>query len=356
MKYEDVLASFGLRGNWSVTEGRSGWNNTTRYMENNDGDKLVLRVYETHRDAGKVRFEHAVLRALNGSGLPFAIPCPIVAPDGGTYVRLSDGTDRLACAFAYLDGDRPPEREPGAAYAIGEAAARLSEGLAAVLPNETPAYPPYYELDRAYPLCTEERMEALCADPPAAFAAEAGRLRTLAGALRDIRAALPRLRELPHQLVHGDLNASNLLGTADRVSAVLDFEFCTRDARAMEVAVLVSGYVDEASMPSDEEEDARLDAISKPADDDTEAALRLAEEALRGFGSRRKLTLAEAEAVPLLVRLRKLDVFLHFLSRYWDGVDGAEVLLAQLRSAERGLARLDRLGERLQRACLTYLT
>lgn len=357
MKYEDILAAFGLRGNWTVSEGRSGWNNTTRFMENRGGDKLVLRVYETHRDAGKVRFEHAVLRALNGFDLPFAVPCPIVAPDGRTYVRLSDGTDRLACAFPYLDGDRPPERDFGAAYAIGVAAARLSAALADALPDETPAYPPYYELDRAYPLCTEERLEALCADPPAAFAAEAGRLRTLAAALRNIRAALPRLRELPHQLVHGDLNAGNLLGTADRVSAVLDFEFCTRDARAMEIAVLVSGYVDEASKPSDEEEaDARLDATSEPDDADVEAALRLAMETLRGFGERLKLTRAEAEAVPLLVRLRKLDVFLHFLSRYWDGVDGEEVLLAQLRSAERGLARLDRVGERLRRACLTYLT
>lgn len=357
MKYEDVLASFGLQGSWTVSEGQSGWNNTTRFMANEEGEKLVLRVYETHRDAGKVRFEHAVLRALNGADLPFAVPRPIAAPDGRTYVRLSDGTERLACAFPYLEGERPPERESGAAYAIGAAAAWLSAALADTRPDEPPAYPPYYELDRAYPLCTEERLEALCAAPPEALAAEAGRLRTLAGALRDIRAALPRLRELPHQLVHGDLNASNLLGTAERVTAVLDFEFCTRDARAMEIAVLVSGYVDEASKPSNGDElDAREDAGSEPGGDEIEPSLRLAEEALRSFGANRKLTPAEADAVPLLVRLRKLDVFLHFLSRYWDGVDGADVLAAQLRSAERGLARLDRVADRLHRACLTYLT
>ncbi|WP_027091421.1 phosphotransferase [Cohnella thermotolerans] len=59
--------------------------------------------------------------------------------------------------------------------------------------------------------------------------------------LREFRVHLPKLRKLPHQLIHGDINDSNLLAAPDaagKVAAVLDFEFCTRDLRAMEPAVV----------------------------------------------------------------------------------------------------------------------
>lgn len=342
MSYDEALRHYWPHGEWTVTEGPSGWNNTTRYVQA-EGRKWVLRVY-AHGDEDKVGFEHAVLRALNGLALPFAVPDPVTLDGGRTFVRLSDGADRLACLFPYREGDRPHDRDPDVARAIGVASAHLTEALAALTVDGMPEYPPYYELDSAHPLCTPERVAAFCAAPPEPFAAEAGRLRAIGQALAGIRAALPGFREMPHQLIHGDINASNLLG--DRtISAVLDFEFCTRDARAMEVAVIVTGFLAETE-----------EGAQSGGEEEASADLALIEAMLRGFGSRLTISREEAEAIPLLASLRKLDVFLHFLGRYWDGVDGAEVVLTQLRATDLGLKRLAVIEEPLRRMCMAYIT
>ncbi|MFC5528278.1 phosphotransferase [Cohnella yongneupensis] len=348
MPYDNVLAQYWPQGGWTIAEGQSGWNNTTRYVDA-DGRKWVLRIYETHREGDKVRFEHAVLRALNGMSLPFSVPCPVDAVSGDTFVTTRDGSDRLACVFPYLVGERPPQGDVDTAFAIGEAAAQLSMALARLqdaVDLGEPNYPPYYELDKTHPMCTPERVANFCASPPEAFAGEAGRLRAIGQALAEMGAALPRLRELPHQLIHGDINHSNLLGHRNNITAVLDFEFCTRDVRAMEVAVIVAGLLlevnDEEDQPCDNEEE---------SDD-----VRLIASVLNGFGANLSLTYAEAKAIPLLARLRKLDVFLHFLGRYWDGVDEPQVLLTQLRSTATGLKRLIAIEDLLRTYCLDYLT
>ncbi len=334
--FDDVLEQYWPDGEWSITEGKTGWNNTTRYVQA-EGRRWVLRIYETHREASKVAFEHAVLRELNEMALPFNVPCPILARDGSSYVFTGDGTERLACVFPYLEGDRPTGKDSRVAASIGAAAAQLSIALAHVHNAIKPQYPPYYELDQAHPLCTPDRVASFCSEPPEAFAAEAGRLAVIGQALGDIRSFLPRLRELPHQLIHGDINHSNLLG-GQNMTAVLDFEFCTWDVRVMELAVIVAGLLSESEQPSDSEDLSQIEAM------------------LSGFGEKLRLSREEVEAIPILVRLRKLDVFLHFLGRYWDGVDDASVLLAQIRSAESGLQRYIALEKPIERMCYNYLT
>ncbi|GAA3327873.1 hypothetical protein GCM10020331_069570 [Ectobacillus funiculus] len=39
-----------------------------------------------------------------------------------------------------------------------------------------------------------------------------------------------------------------------------------------------------------------------------------------------KLTEAEIAMIPILIQLRRLDVFLHFLGRHWDGIDPVETV------------------------------
>ncbi|WP_027084454.1 phosphotransferase [Cohnella panacarvi] len=334
--FDDVLEQYWPDGEWIVAEGKSGWNNTTRYVQA-EGRRWVLRIYETHRDASKVAFEHALLRELKEMALPFDVPCPILARSGSTYVVTRDGTERLACVFPYLEGERPPEKDTQVAAAIGTAAAHLGMALAEVHRVARPQYPPYYELDQAHPLCTPDSVAAFCSAPPEAFAAEAGRLGIIGQALGEIRGPLQRLRGLPHQLIHGDINHSNLLG-GQNITAVLDFEFVTWDLRVMELAVVIAGLLSESEGLSDSED------------------LSLIEAMLRGFGEKRRLSREEAEAIPVLVRLRKLDVFLHFLGRYWDGVDDASVLLAQLHSTERGLQRYKAIEKPIEQMCYNYLT
>ncbi|MNP15197.1 hypothetical protein D3C76_1075430 [compost metagenome] len=136
----------------------------------------------------------------------------------------------------------------------------------------------------------------------------------------EISNSLAGLEQLPQQLVHGDLNESNLLvhrEHPDQVAALLDFEFCTLDVRAMEPAVVISGLLGH--------------------DNEVEAIRRF----ITGFASRVCLLPDEIAAIPNLMRLRKVDVFLHFLSRFFNHTDEPKILREQVRLLVNDLNQLE---------------
>ncbi|QMV44690.1 phosphotransferase [Cohnella cholangitidis] len=137
MSFDQVLRKYFADGNWKVAEGQSGWNNTTRFIEA-DGTRWVLRIYETHKDEAKIRYEHEILLALNELSLPFKVPMPIPNIDGSTIVRLEDGSERLACLFTYIEGQRPEEGSLEMGYAFGVATGQLSKALANVMVTGRP--------------------------------------------------------------------------------------------------------------------------------------------------------------------------------------------------------------------------
>ncbi|WP_379152904.1 phosphotransferase enzyme family protein [Paenibacillus sp. sgz5001063] len=305
---------------WTGTlEKRSGgWNNTT-YIVNGGARKSILRIYDTHRDREKIEFEHALLQKLGKLALPFKIPVPVCTPAGETVVQLKDADGKFACLFKYIDGDSPSEGDSGYLESFGEAAGVLSSTLADIHAGLSPVYKPYYELRQAYPLCSADTIRELCLKPAVPFAELAQELNMLYEAYDNIAGSLTELQELPHQLVHGDLNASNLLvETTGRrqVAALLDFEFCTYDVRAMEPAVVLSGLLGHA------EERAAVQAFC------------------RGFSRHIHLTEAEIKAIPVLMLLRKVDVFLHFVTRYLEGTDEAHVLQEQVKLLAEDLIQL----------------
>ncbi|MFC4597847.1 phosphotransferase [Cohnella hongkongensis] len=333
MSFDSILQRYFPDERWDVEQGHSGWNNTTRFVRA-DGRRWVLRIYETHKDEEKIRFEHRLLKKLNEVNLSFRVPRPIASGDGSTIVRLEDGTERLACLFAYIEGERPAEGEVAAAESLGGATGELVHALAALELPGAPAYAPYYEMESSYAWCTPVKVAEFCEEPPAELREEAAALRLIGEELTAFRAYLPRFRSLPHQLIHGDINFSNCLTREDgagAIGAILDFEFCTRDLRAMEIAVVVSGFLDAHNGPE------------------------LIEAFLRGAGRRLRLSREEAEAIPGLIRLRTLDVFLHFLNRYFDGVDGMGTLREQTASAARNLLKLSEESERLASKVEKYL-
>ncbi|TVY02210.1 phosphotransferase [Cohnella terricola] len=334
MPFDHTLLHYFPDGRWDIEEGLSGWNNTTRFVRAG-GRKWVLRIYETHRDIDKIRYEHEILEALGAAEPSYRVPRPAKFGGGNTIARLTDGTDRLACVFSYIEGRRPEEGEERTAVALGAAVSELMRDLSALKISSSPVYRPYYELESAYPHCSSERVGEFCSSPPPEFAGEAVALQAIGEAYREFRGHLPNFRSLPHQLIHGDLNDSNILvegeGDTYRVGAILDFEFCTWDLRAMELAVIVSGYLDRDN------------------------AIDLIERFLCGMGGHIQLEASEIEAVPLLVRLRLLDVFLHFLNRYFDGVDQEPTLKEQIRSVYRGLQSLENVSDQLERVIRRHL-
>lgn len=315
---------------WNIEEAERGWNNTTYFVENSTR-RAVLRIYDTHKDREKIEFEHAVLQKLGMLSLPFRVPVPIATPAGETLVQLEDRAGKFSCLFEYIDGDSPTEQESGYFESFGEAAGTLSVVLAEISPGLAPVYRPYYELRQAYPLCTGEAIRELCLQPPVPFTELAKGLEILYNAYENIADSLAELKGLPHQLVHGDLNASNLLvETSDhrQVAALLDFEFCTFDVRAMEPAVILSGLLGHA---------------------EERAAVR---DFCRGFSTRVRLSEAEIKAVPVLMLLRKVDVFLHFVTRYLEGTDEAHVLHEQVKQLSAEVTQLSVVSAQIQEILL----
>lgn len=313
-----------IRQHWPAFNGTAsrrsgGWNNKTWFIHN-DSCRSVLRIYDTHQDKDKILFEHAVLTALQQTGLTYRVPAPILTQHGESLVQLTDGSGKYACLFSYIDGITPTGGYAGYAHSLGEAAGQLSWKLAELNLERSPAYPPYYNLLQSYPLCSRERVLDFCSQPPAELMHVRTELGQLGDTCVDIYDALHGLERLPQQLVHGDLNGSNLLLHPEQpaqVTALLDFEFCTRDIRVMEPAVILS------SMLGDAEE---------------RTAVR---EFCHGFVQQRHLLPEEVSVLPLLMKLRKVDVFLHFLSRYWQQTDGPEVIAEQARLLSEELVVLE---------------
>ncbi|TDL65122.1 aminoglycoside phosphotransferase [Rhodococcus qingshengii] len=301
---DEILAQYFPAGSWVAWVGQSGANNTTRFVTVVD-EQYVLRIYETHQDEEKVKYEHAILVALSEMILTFSIPQPVRSRDGKTIVRTRDG--KIAGLFRYLDGVNPALAELEEIHSFGRTAGQLSASLAHVQINQRPAYRPYYEIENTHPSCSLQEVLSFCKKPPSEFSEQTTDLLIIFKQLTSFMEQVSTLRQLPHQLVHGDLNASNILVNEDAVvSAVLDFEFVTNDLRVMELAVCLSDFIE----PREEKTNtwAKINAF------------------LSGYGQSLKLTDAEIEAIPFLIQLRSLDVFIHFLGRYLDQVSSIDIV------------------------------
>lgn len=311
---DEVLVQYFPAGSWETWVGQSGANNTTRFVRVDD-NQYVLRVYETHQDEDKVKYEHAILVTLTEMPLTISIPEPVRSRDGKTIVRTMDG--KIASLFRYMAGVNPALGEMAEIHSYGRTAAELSASLAVVQINQRPAYRPYYEIENTHPSCSLQEVLSFCKNPPREFSQQTTDLQVIYDQLTSFMEQISRLRHLPHQLVHGDLNASNILVNEDGiVSAVLDFEFVTNDLRVMELAVCLSDFIE----PSEEKTNtwAKINAF------------------LSGYGKSIKLTEAEIKAIPVLIQLRSLDVFIHFLGRYLDQISTIDIVKEYIqKSAKR---------------------
>jgi len=294
----------------------SGMNNTTRYAVLEDGSVRVLRVYENHRDAAKLRTEHKLLLRLRDRELPFAVPCPIRTASGSTWVEAPSG--KPAALFTYLEGARPAGERRDLAAEYGRTVGRLVQALEGLELAEPPAYPAYDELLDTPPMELEAVAAAFHRSPALADAAEDADY--LLRKLTSLRNKADEIRGLPRQLIHGDVSYANVLAEGNTITAVLDFEFATRDLRAMELAVCLA---EQLSVPG---------ALSA----------NMAREMIAGYESVLPLEEAERRMLPFLVQLRKLDVFLHFWRRHEAGLDPAEVLIEQTKRSARVSRYLDR--------------
>lgn len=163
---DKVLTRLFPSGDWSVQTGASGMNNTTRFVMA-QGQPYVFRIYETHQDASKVKYEHSILLALQKISLPFRIPKPVRTPEGNTILRLEDG--KLAALFHFVEGVNPTLEELPQLYSFGRTTGQLTCALEKITLDLVPVYRPYYEIENTHPLCPPQAVIGFCTNPPAEF-------------------------------------------------------------------------------------------------------------------------------------------------------------------------------------------
>ena len=312
--FSAALAPWGLSAPLTLRPTSSGINNDTWYVDSPSGS-YVLRRYQNTRDPGRVRYEHAVLKALRHQELPFGVPDPVPTLNGGTVVRQLNGT--LAALFRVLPGAAADRGNLDHIRACGAALAALHSALRRVdVPPPPAGQVRYGDLDRISPRVPDPWSLA------DGLTLDAGTRERLRAALARARAEIPTLyAALPQQLCHNDYGPGNTLVADGRVTAILDFEFAGVDLRAIDVAAgwywavgpkwgssaelafyraFVEGYV-EATRPSRE-------------------ADRLTREPGRPTGEITRLTEAEIDAMPSLSRLVRVTSVVHWAGRHRAGL------------------------------------
>lgn len=287
--------------NYYVKKGSSGMNNTTKFIVI-DNEEFILRIYESHNDNEKVNYEHTVLKALSERSLSFNIPKPKVSLKGNTIGISSDG--KLVSMAKMIKGKNPRLETVEQFYNLGSVVGEITRELGKINIKKNPIYFPCYELEKSYPKFQLNEVIEFCINPPEDFNKEKNELFDLSRYFISFKECIPDLRNLPHQLIHGDINASNVLEDENNnISAVLDFEFVSRDIRVMDLAICLS------------------EAISNKNSD--EFKFKCMKRFIEGYKKNINLTIDEVKAVPKLIMLRRLDVIVHFLVRYNEGISNS---------------------------------
>ncbi|RAP78255.1 phosphotransferase [Paenibacillus montanisoli] len=304
-EYAQYLDAYPIDPDWHIKKEECGMNNTTR-MVYAGADKLVLRIYENHRDRALVVTEHAILNELLRAKLTYKVPAAVQNRHRETITVGPEG--KLAALYRFIPGKRPNPNSDAHVYGLGQAAGELSHALARLSGRAEliPQYKPYYELAENHGAMLDDALLQLCERNEQLK----DRREKVIGLLHE-RKYLTALRDciakLPQQWIHGDIVFTNAVANEELISGLLDFEFCTVDARAMELAVVLAEFPSEASGE----------------------AIRHIELFCKGFGEWAKLNQREQEQLPALIKLRMIDVWLHFAGRLQSGLDPEQVWLDQ---------------------------
>lgn len=277
-----ILACY-FPGDCQIHQGASGMNNLTRFIEH-EGKKYVLRVYQNHSDKNLVQVEQEILKRIEG------VPVPVLIPTmRGDY--LVHMYDKIAVLFEYQEGINLKLERLDQYQNYGEMIGKLSRALGE-LELDKEGYSSYYELDEAYP---NHQICEFCQHPYEEFESLRQELKVVEKVYEDLMNLRELFEVLPQQLIHGDINSSNLLMDEEgMISRILDFEFVTKDLRAMEIAICLSEVLSEGK----DEVWPKLEAF------------------IRGLKQSLQLTKEEIEVLPSLILLRRLDVVMHFIIRY----------------------------------------
>ena len=274
---EAFMAGYGLGRVLSFKGIAEGVENTNYLVETERG-RFILTLYEKRVSRTDLPFFLALMEHLAARGLN----CPTPVRDAASR-NLGELAGRPAALVTFLDG--LSIRRPGADHcrAVGEALAQMhlaTQDFAMTRRNGL-------GLSDWRPLYNR-------------FAARSDEIRRGLGAT--IEAELAHLdahwpRELPQGVIHADLFPDNVFFLQHRLSGLIDFYFACTDALAYDVAVCLNAWCFEA--------DGAFNITKGRA-------------LLKGYDARRRLTVAERDALPTLARGAALRFL---LTRAYDWIN-----------------------------------
>jgi Ser/Thr protein kinase RdoA (MazF antagonist) len=276
---DTLLHTYKLTPPLTSFEIASGLNNAILGIHTGTGD-FVLKTLATDKPPANLRYEHKLLVWLATQGLSFQTPTPVLTHKGETVVTTAGGTQLL---IPYVIGERPLYTAPTQIEAMGAALAELHTVLARYPMTPRPDTTLFGLLEQTHPhlpdpyhLSAQQLGLVATAEQEELFSWWRAELANLRAFIQGPFTALPR------QVIHCDYSPSNTLYANGRIVAILDFEFAGPDVRAMDLA---SGLVFTT----------RLWENPRP--------LCSAADFCRGYGQQQRLTAAEIEAIPWLIRV-----------------------------------------------------
>jgi Ser/Thr protein kinase RdoA (MazF antagonist) len=272
-----------------------GSSNTT-YFARTPNRQFILKVYDPIASITQIQYEHSLLAFLQQVDLPFAVPAPIPTASGDTLTAIDVNGKLLQIAvFPKLTGQPVSRDNLDGAGTIGFALAELHQALAGFDPNGQLAQLPFWgnlakihwqirdplEIPQILNLGLEEQT----------------RFRQI---LSEAIEAVPYLyATLPIQTIHADFITPNILMDNGRVSAVLDFEFATRDLRLLDYLASVNQI---ASFP---QTDSRFEDLVR----DFSA----------GYRDRIALTEREKDAAIVVWQLQRASALVYWTGGWLEG-------------------------------------
>jgi homoserine kinase type II len=271
------------------------------YFVKSAAGEHVLRVYLA-KPLQAIRFEHEILRRLIDADLPFRTPRPLPT-SGGDTVALDIDTARHCALYPRIPGETLDDADNVAVGRSGEAFARLDAALASIERTDLPAPIFAGDLRAMHPAVTElTELDEVIGRPGREMVERAA------------ESAAPIYASLPTQLIHGDFGFGNVLVHAGRIRGIVDFEYASRDVRAMELAGGLSSAI---------ARDAR-ETLWRPL--------------LRGYLGKLQLDPTEIAALPALANLHWAVIVVWWAGRSLEGrpfPDGPAVLVDRALAVER---------------------
>lgn len=286
-------------GPWTWEPAGVGFINLTYRVQSPRGS-FFLRIYQNCNARELVQHEIRVMELLDAQRLSFAIPVPVLgaAEKRTLHVVTAEGQERLLALFPLITGSHPQADDPQQAEAAGRGLGELVRVMGQLQePDLCAGVALYGALEKVHPLVPDPLRLA------ETLPVSVEKQRRMAALLHEMTAKVPELyNTLPRQLIHRDYTKGNTLLADGNVTGVLDFEFCARDLRALDLAIGL-GEGPAHHMWGTGDEWIWLESFA------------------RGYASQHPLTETEVEALPVLMRLRRAYFLLHFAGRCLEGLD-----------------------------------